>query len=65
MAGEPVALKHEGMNGPFLLLRASFTFALTGLGLMIRFLGQKRGKQLFWGGMIASTILAIILQLTT
>lgn len=53
------------MNGPLILIRATLTFARTGLSLWVKFLGQRRGKALFWGGMVVSTIVAIILQLTT
>ena len=51
------------MNGPLLLLRATFEFARTGLSLYTRLLGPKRAKTLFWGGMALSAVVAIVLQL--
>lgn len=52
------------MNGPFLLLRATFTFVKTGLSLYVRALGPRGARWLFWGGMAVSAIVAVILQLS-
>lgn len=52
------------MNGPLLLIKASVLFARTGLRLYTRLLGPKRAKQLFWGGMAASTVAVVAIQLS-
>jgi hypothetical protein len=52
------------VNGPFLLLRATVTFAKTGLAIYTRALGPKRARLLFWGGMAVSAVVAVVLQLT-
>jgi hypothetical protein len=51
------------LNGPFLLLKATVTFAKTGLAVYTKALGAKRARLLFWGGMAVSAIVAVILQL--
>lgn len=50
--------------GPLLLVRASARLALFGLALYTRMLGPRRAKILFWGGMAASALAAVILQLS-
>jgi hypothetical protein len=52
------------VNGPLLLFRASARLALFGLALYTRLLGPKRAKRLFWGGMAASALVAVALQLS-
>jgi hypothetical protein len=51
------------MNGPFLLLRATMTFALVGLGVLTKTLGKKRGKVVFAALTVLSALVAITLQL--
>jgi hypothetical protein len=51
------------MNGPFLLLRATITFASVGLSMFTRLLGQKRGKAVFAALTALSALVAITLQL--
>lgn len=51
------------MNGPFLLIRATYGFARVGYGLFIRLLGA-RGKTFFWGGVALSAVVATYLQVT-
>lgn len=52
------------MNSPFLLLKATFVFARTGLALYRRVLGPRGAKILFWGGMGVSAVVAVVLQLS-
>ncbi len=52
------------MSGPFLLIRASYSFAQVGFRLFVRLLGAKRGKAFFWGGFALSAVAAVYLQLT-
>ena len=47
------------MNGPFLLIRATLTFARTGYSLFAR---MRHGKALFWGGFAASALVAVVLE---
>jgi hypothetical protein len=51
------------MNGPFLLLRATVTFALVGLSIFTKMLGKKRGKAVFAALTLLSALVAITLQL--
>lgn len=49
--------------GPFLLIRATATFARVGLSMFTRTLGKKRGKAVFAALTALSALVAIVLQL--
>ena len=52
------------MNDPFLLLRASIAFANLGMRVWTALFGARRARLLVFGGMAASTLAAIVLEVT-
>jgi len=51
------------VNGPFLVLRSTFYFAMVGYRILARSFGG-HGKAVFWAGFALSAVVSIILQVT-
>jgi len=51
------------VNGPFLLIRATASFAMAGLGVFVRVLGKRRGKTAFLTLTALSALVAVVLEL--